>query len=470
MAGIVCYGAYVPMYRLSGEVLSRAWGSAGKGERAVANTDEDSLTMAVEAGRDCLSGMDRSKVDALYLASTTPPYKEKSLASIAAAACDLREDIFTADFSGSLRSGAAALQAALDAVRCGSARQVLVLASDARLPHPGSGSELTYGDGAAALLVSNEDVVAEVEGSHSISSEFLDVWRLENDASPRTWEERFILEEGYNKLLPQAASGLLQKIKATLPDFARVAFYAPDSKSHAAMARALKLDVRQVQNPLFDSLGNTGAAFALMLLVSALEGARAGDRVMLASYGDGASAFSLRLTDRATGLSSRRGIKRHLASRDLLSNYGKYIRFRGLMPPEPTPEYKMRTSLPLLWRDRRMVYRLHGHKCRQCGKIQFPMQNVCIYCQARKDFDEVALAEKKGTLFTFSLDQRAPVVDPPNILAVVDLEGGGRMYGQMTDRDPQKVQVGMLMEPTFRRIHDALGVHNYFWKLRPCRD
>lgn len=471
MAGLVSYGAYVPLYRLTGEVLSRVWGTGGRGERSVANVDEDSITMAVEAALDCLAHIDRERIDALYLASTTLPYKEKLSASIVAAACDLREDIVTADFTGSLRAGATALQAALDAVNAGSARQVLVAASDSRLPHPGSASELVFGDGAAAFLIGKEDVAAEAEASFCISSEFLDVWRLDSDTSPRTWEERFIIEEGYNKYLPIAVSGLMNRLNACPQDFARVAFYAPDARNHAAMGRTLKLGgSTHVVDPLFESLGNTGAAFSPMLLVSALEQAKQGDRILLAAYGDGAMAMSFRVRTALGEGDCRRGLKRHLASKDVLGNYGKYIRFRGLVDPEPSLEYRPRTSLPLLWRDRRMVYPFRGHKCRKCGNIQFPMQNVCIYCQARKDFDEVRLSGKKGALFTFSLDERAAVPDPPNVLGVVDLDGGGRLYGQVTDRDPGKLKVGMRMEPTFRRIHDALGIHNYFWKLRPCRD
>ena len=81
MAGIISYGAYVPLYRLSREILAQVWGSKGKGEKAVANADEDSLTLGVEAARDCLKGFDKSKVDALYFATTTAPYNRCSLRS-----------------------------------------------------------------------------------------------------------------------------------------------------------------------------------------------------------------------------------------------------------------------------------------------------------------------------------------------------------------------------------------------------
>jgi hydroxymethylglutaryl-CoA synthase len=77
MIGITSYGAYVPIYRLSREEIARAWGGrAAPGEKAVANFDEDSATMAVEAVIDCLKGIDRQTVDGLYFASTTSPYVE----------------------------------------------------------------------------------------------------------------------------------------------------------------------------------------------------------------------------------------------------------------------------------------------------------------------------------------------------------------------------------------------------------
>ena len=67
-AGIESYGAYVPIYRLSLETLAQVWGGRIKqGEKAIANWDEDSITMAVEAGIDCLAGIDRETVDGLYI-------------------------------------------------------------------------------------------------------------------------------------------------------------------------------------------------------------------------------------------------------------------------------------------------------------------------------------------------------------------------------------------------------------------
>jgi len=88
------------------------------GEKAVCNFDEDIITIAVAAARDCLEGKEIEKVDGLFLA-TTSPYKEKLAASIVAAALDLPPYIRTADFFDSLRSGTIAMNSAIDSVQSG---------------------------------------------------------------------------------------------------------------------------------------------------------------------------------------------------------------------------------------------------------------------------------------------------------------------------------------------------------------
>lgn len=470
MIGIKSYGAYIPIYRLSESELARAWGGrGGRGEIAVANYDEDSITMAVEAAIDCLNGTDRDIADGLYFASTTPPYSEKMSASIVAAATDLRDDLFTLDIGNSLRCGTSAIKAAHDSIKSGSAKNILVTAADCRLAPPASEFESVFGDGAAAFLIGGEDVAVAIEDGHSISSDFLDVWKRAEDPYIRTWEDRFILQYGYSEKLGMAVSALLKKTGLSAKDFAKVVYYAPNARSHQRMIRQLNIEPEQVQAPMFDSIGNTGAAFAPMMLVAALEEAKPGDRILWANYGDGADAFILQVTDQIEKVRDRRGIKHHLESKMEIPNYEKYIRFRNLMQGEADRRPQYISSLPMIWRDRKQVTPLHGGRCRKCGNIQFPIQRVCAYCQAKDDYEEVRLADKKATVFTFSMDERAVEVDPPRVWTINDLDGGGRIYCTMTDRDTEQIEIGMGVEMTFRKIHEGAGLHNYFWKCRPIR-
>ena len=470
MIGIKSFGAYIPVYRLSASELARAWGGrGGRGEIAVANYDEDSITMAVEAAIDCLNGMDLAIPDGLYFASTTPPYSEKLSASIVAAATDLRDELFTLDIGNSLRSGTGAIKAACDAIKGGSAKNVLVTAADCRLAPPASEFESVFGDGAAAFLIADEDVAVAIEDSYSISSDFVDVWKRAEDPYIRTWEDRFILEHGYSEKLGIAISALLKKTGLSAKDFAKVVYYAPDARSHQRMIKQLKLEPEQVQAPMFDAVGNTGAAFAPMMLVAALEEAKPGDRILWANYGDGADAFVLQVTDQIEKVRGRRGIKRHLESKMQIHNYEKYVRFRNLMQGEADRRPQYISSLPMIWRDRKQVLPLHGGRCRNCGNIQFPIQRICAYCQAKDNYEEVRLADKTATVFTFSMDERAVEVDPPRVWTISDFDDGGRIYCTMTDRDTEKIDIGMQVEMTFRKIHEGAGVHNYFWKCRPIR-
>jgi len=170
MIGIASYGAYIPLWRLSRAVIAKEWGDApAPGERSVANYDEDSVTMGAAAAIDCLNGMDRNTVDGLLFATTTSPYIEKQASPTVAMAADLRTDIVTADYTNTLRAGTIALRAAADAVKAGTAKKMLVSAADLRIGKPRSQFEMNFGDGAAALLVGDTDVVATIESSHSIS-------------------------------------------------------------------------------------------------------------------------------------------------------------------------------------------------------------------------------------------------------------------------------------------------------------
>lgn len=471
MVGIVSYGAYIPIYRLSREAIGAMWVQPmGKGEKAVANADEDSLTMGVEAVIDCLTGMDRKQVDGLYFASASAVYAEKQTASIIRAAADLREDIFSADFANSLRGATSAFTAAADAVKAGSAKKVIVVASDCRIPPPNTTVEATLGDGAAALMIGDTDVVASIEGSHHTSSEFIDVYRKQEAKYMATWEERFVRDEGFVKILPQAVHETLKKYKLTPKNITKAVFNGPDARTHATMGKAMGFDAKtQIQDHLCDSVGQTGTAMAPMLLVAALEDAKPGDTILFANYADGADVFLLRVTEHINKVRNRRGVKRHLASKLMLPSYGKYVEIRDLMEWEPAARPQRRTSLQVIWRERQWLYPLYGQQCKSCGNIQFPRQRLCMYCRAQDNFDMVRLSDRRGKLFTFSMDERAVEIVLPKVFSVVDLHGGGRFYSVMTDRDTEKIHVGMELELTFRRQLEGGGLHNYFWRTRPIR-
>ncbi len=475
MAGIVSYGAYIPLWRLDRDTIAAAWGTASTGgERSVANHDEDTITMATEAAIDCLAARERDRIDALYSASTTPPYREKESSTLIAAAADLRTDIATADFGNSLRAATAALRSALDAVASGSVGQVLVTASDCRLGYPRSSYEQTFGDAAAALLIGNAAMPAiTVDDSYSLSNELYDVWRLDKDTYVRSWEDRFIIERGYLENSERAVSALLRRHDLTVRDIARFVLSGPTTKAQQSLARRLGLDIQtQIQDLLISNIGITGCAHALLMLVSALEEAKPGDRVLVANYGSGCDAVLLTVTDAVEQVrSDKRGLSRYLNSKKQLSNYATYLSYRGLLETQPGEPFRLFPAATTNWRERTWATRMHGSKCNKCGTITFPIERVCYGCRSKDDFAEVRLSDKRARVFTYALDNLAGRGDDPAVPQIgVEFDyDGARAYMVMTDCDPDEVKIGMPVEMTFRRLYEGAGMYNYFWKCRPIR-
>ncbi|MCD5402489.1 MAG: hydroxymethylglutaryl-CoA synthase family protein [SAR202 cluster bacterium] len=467
MPGISAYGAYVPRYRLGAE--TDGWDSAG--QRSVANFDEDSVSMAVAAAIDCLNGREREEIDGLLFATTTPPYAEKQCASIIATALDLRRDIFTADITDVLRAGTTALKSALDSVAAGSAKNVLMVASDNRQGPPKSEAERNSGDGAVAFIISEDAVIAEQAGSYTITENMMDTWRSAGDQFVRSWEDRFAIEEGLERIIGEAISGFMEKEGVSVKDVTKLALYSPDARRHGQLARHLGFQPEQVQDPLFGRMGNTGAAFPLMLLAGALEDGSPDQLLLTVAYGDGSDVLGFRTTSKIGERGQGLGVSGFLDSGQVLDSYETYAKWRNVWLTDsssrrPDPQSP---SVTALWRESDQNIKFHGGVCNQCGYVQYPPQRVCVECQSRDDSTPIRLSDKLGTVFTYSLDYLAGTVDTPLAVVVVDYEPGGRVLCMMTDREVGEVQIGMPVQMSFRKLRVVNGIHNYYWKAVPLR-
>jgi 3-hydroxy-3-methylglutaryl CoA synthase len=467
MAGIVSYGAYIPMWRMNRELL----GKGVPGEKSVAGQDEDSLTMAVAAAIDCMGDFDHESIDGVLFASTTSSFKEKCMATTIAAVLDFRRDVFTADFANSTRAGTSALKAALDMVKAGAAKKILIAAADCRLGAPKSPFERTFGDGAAALLVGKENLIAELEEEHCISDEIYDVWRRDVDLYVNSWEDRFIYSYGYQMAVNEAVCGLMKKAGVEPKAVKKAVLSAPDMPRVVSLAKNLGFDPKtQLQDPLTDKVGDTGAAQPLMLFTAALEEANLDDRFLLAGYGNGCDAFMFRVREKINEIKGkRRGVKKHLETKRMVPNYATYLMWRKLVQT-PSPRVPMSVSYPTataVWRERKRIYSLHGVKCRACGTIQYPPQRVCIKCHAKDDFEEVRLYSRKGKLFSYSFEFIKGNVP----IGLVNLEGGGRIFVELTDVEQDELKMDMPVELSFRRLDlwREDGMYGYFWKATPIR-
>jgi 3-hydroxy-3-methylglutaryl CoA synthase len=152
MIGIVSCGGYIPRLRLERMSVIKAMGwfapnlfGAAQGERSMCNWDEDSLTMAVAASQNCLLDTDKSKIDAIYMASTTMPFTDRDNAGVLKAALNLKDNITSADFTTTMKAGTTALITALESLKGGDRHQILVAASDHRRTKSASVQEMRFG-------------------------------------------------------------------------------------------------------------------------------------------------------------------------------------------------------------------------------------------------------------------------------------------------------------------------------------
>ncbi|MFT4098935.1 MAG: OB-fold domain-containing protein [Rhodoblastus sp.] len=475
--GILRYGAYVPMRRLQRKamVAANSWfngslKSQGKGERAMANWDEDSVTMAVAAARDCLGDFSRENLAAVHLASTTLPFADRLNAGIVAGALNLAESVAGHDHSASQRAGLSALADALNAT----GGPVLVTAAEKRRTKAASPQELSSGDGAAALLVGEGDVVAELVAQASRTVDFVDHYRGDGVAYDYTWEERWIRDEGYNKIVPATLKDLFAKAGVTGADIAHFCMPCTLAKVAGPIAKKAGIADAAVRDNLAAVCGDTGAAHALVMFAHALESAKPGELILVVAFGQGCDALLFRATDKIASAKPARGVSGFLARRREETNYQKFLAFNDTIEMERgmRSELDKATALSSLYRNRATLTGFVGGKCNVCGTLQFPKTNICVNpnCNAFHSQEPQPFSDLEGRIMSYTADNLTYSADPPACYGMVQFDAGGRVMIDFTDVTPDDIDVGKKMDMVFRiKDYDAQrNFTRYFWKATPA--
>ncbi|ORW20445.1 OB-fold domain-containing protein [Mycobacterium palustre] len=445
MKDLVGYAAYLPRYRLAGNDIGLR-----RGDRVVGGFDEDSTTMAVAAAA-AIPGVQNTT--ALYFATSTPAYADKTNATAIHAALGLAEDSLAVDFCGTGRSGFAAVLAA-------AGTGGLAVSADIRVGRPGSADEKLGGDGAAALLFGDSDeALAEVVASTSLTAEFLDRWRAVTSVTGEQWEERFGAER-YAALIRAAVERVVKV--AGVADVDHVVLACPNSAIVKRAATLVKGEKSVVTSPI----GFSGACDAALALCSVLDTADAGDTILVLWAVDGCDAMLLRATTALPGARQPQPVTQQRAD-GLPVAHLTYLSWRGLVEMEPPrrPEPD-RPSGPAAQRSAPWKFGLSGSCCEACGFVHLPPGRVCKSCGATDQMGVIPVAAMRGTVVTYTVDHLAYSPSPPVVQAVVDVSGGGRLACQVADAEPERIQVGSTVGFTFRRLFTAGDVHNYFWKAR----
>ncbi len=476
VSGIKSFGAFIPRRRLQRAAIAaaHAWAFPGlkaqaRGERSMCGWDEDVITMAVEAGRDCLRGANVDSLRGLTLASTTAPYADINNAVLVGTALRLPEQAASADAAGSTRAGLSAL---IDACRGAGTGDRMIIASEKRLAKPGSAQEMQYGCGAGAVTVGEgEGLIACFLGSETVSTPFFDHFRKSGQDFDYVWEERWIRDEGIARIVPQAVGRLLARLGLGAERVAHFGMCGGPLKGDVAVAKALRLRPECVLPDLQSQVGDTGTAQPLLLLIAGLERAQPGEVVVVASFAQGCEvvAFEMLQTPPASG---RRGLAGAIAARieetaylKLLSNDGHVELDWGMRA-----ETDHKTALTQLYRSSDQIFGFIGGHCSACGAVQFPRLPTCVNCGKADTQTPQALADEPARVATHTADWLQYSPAPPLYMGLVQFDSGARVLMEIVDVGPAGLDVGTPLTMCFRiKERDRLrGWDRYFWKATPA--
>ncbi|MFX0092332.1 MAG: hydroxymethylglutaryl-CoA synthase [Candidatus Hodarchaeota archaeon] len=326
-AGITSYGVYVPRFRIDVEAIAKVWNEDGKKlsrglnivEKAVPDLDEDTITISVEAARNALAraDIDPSHIDAVYVGSESHPYAVKPSAASVAEAVGAVPHCTCADLEFACKAGTAGMQMVLGMVNSGQIRFGLAIGADCAQARPGDPLEYAAGAGAAAILIGMDDKIAEIEGTHSFTTDTPDFFRREGRSYP-SHGNRFTGEPAYFKHVMSASESLMEKLGMEAKDFDWAVFHQPNGKFPLNVSKKLGIPREKVEPSLAVRwIGNTYSGASMIGLACILDIAAPGDRILLTSYGSGAGsdAFSMIATEEL--------VKRRQRA-PLVSDYIKY--------------------------------------------------------------------------------------------------------------------------------------------------
>jgi 3-hydroxy-3-methylglutaryl CoA synthase len=480
LIGITSFGAYIPRLRLQREAISRAnsWfdsslASLARGERSICNWDEDSVTMAVAASRDATEAAMRDNIEALFLASTTHPFLDRQNSVIVSEALNLPQTVRAMDAGGSQRAGTTAMLCAVDAVRSGCS-SALVIGSEHRRTRVGSRMEMLSGDAAAAIVMGSEQVLANFVDAYYVSCDLVDHYRMDGFDFDYEWEERWIRDEGYMKLVPLAVSKLLEKAGLSISEIDHFILPSLQQQLSTAVAKQLKLGSDKVVDGLIERCGHSGVAHPLLLLAHTLERAAPGERILVIGFGQGCDALLFRATDAIAGAPKKRGVSGWLERRAPDSNYARFQTFNALVERDygKRAEGDKLTPMSALFRNRKMVNSFLGGRCSKCGTVQFPKSVYCVNpeCGAAATQADHPIADETGTVRTWTADHLTFDMNPPAYFGMVEFGAGGRAMVDFTDVVPETLDVGTPVTLQFRikQFDKQRGFRRYFWKASPA--
>jgi hydroxymethylglutaryl-CoA synthase len=314
-AAIIGFGMYLPVTRITTEEIAKNWkreaadiaATLGITEKTVPAKDEDTFTMAFEAGKQAIdtAGIQSSQISAVFVGSESHPYAVKPTSGMVAAALGAHPFCHSADLEFACKAGTAAMQIVDSMVRAGQVEYGLAVGSDTAQAAPGDALEYTAAAGAAAIIVGPEkakNALARIDATLSFTTDTPDFWRATNEAHPRHGG-RFTGEPGYFHHMRETIKGMLEVGKISASDVDHVVLHMPNAKFPMKIAKEFGFTAAQMEHGfIVPTVGNTYSACSLLGLVSVLQEAKKNERILLVSYGSGAGCDAFLLTMLRSGV------------------------------------------------------------------------------------------------------------------------------------------------------------------------
>jgi hydroxymethylglutaryl-CoA synthase len=336
LPGIVGYGAYASRFRIK----------EGSLERAVPFIDEDAVTAAVEAGKLALihSGLDSSWVGKVYVGSESNPYAVKPIASKVAQVLQLGEEdgdvqgVDAVDTEFACKAGTSMFKDASSLVsypRSGINYAMVIGADNSQAAPrgcPGGELDAFVGYGGASFIFGKKDVIAEVEGWYSCTSDTPDFWRRDGEQYPMHGG-RFTGDPAYFKHVRKAACKLMERSHLKASDINYFVPHQPNPQFPVRIAKELGFREDQYSpSLLINKFGNTYSGCSLVGLAAVLDVAKPDERILLASYGSGAGsdAYLLRTTSQLLYKRKRQKINVKFQAENPFIEYVDYTTYRRL--------------------------------------------------------------------------------------------------------------------------------------------
>ena len=336
LPGIIGYGFYTSKFRIK----------EGNLERAVPFIDEDSVTAAVEAGKLALihSGIDSTAIGKIYVGSESNPYAVKPIASKVAQVLKLGEEeedvqgVDAVDTEFACKAASSMFKDAVSLVNYpkSNVECAMVIGTDnsqaAPRNSPGGELDLFVGYGAAAFIFGKQDVIAEIEGWYSCTSDTPDFWRRDGEPFP-SHGGRFTGDPAYFKHVRKAASKLMEKLNLKAGDINYFVAHQPNVQFPVRVAKELGFkDEQYLPSLQVAKFGNTYSGCSPLGLAAVLDIAEPNDRILVASYGSGAGsdAYSFVTTSQLMDKRQRQKLTVKYQAENPFLEYVDYITYRRL--------------------------------------------------------------------------------------------------------------------------------------------